>query len=115
MGRTGSTSGLPSCALAYRIALMDCYMSTLATYMFNLGICSERNGDYLLALPSYRFATKIMPHLFVPKYYLFLFYKNPGQIALAKRIAADIVQSPVKTNSRKVLEIKEKASILMEE
>ncbi|RKN77976.1 O-antigen ligase family protein [Ulvibacterium marinum] len=84
-------------------------ISSSSVYTY-LGICYEAIKDNDKALQNYEFATKVVPNLFVPKYYLFLFYKKMGHYHLAKKTALEIMQQPVKNYNPKILEIKEDLS-----
>lgn len=79
-----------------------------------LGITYGEIKKDSLAEYNHCFACNIVPNKFVPKYYLFLFYRNTGQTDLAKGMAKTILEQPIKIKSKKVNDIIEEVSIFIQ-
>ncbi len=80
-----------------------------------LGISYESINERERALKNYEFATKVVPNLFVPKYYLFLCYKRGENHVLARKIALEILNQPVKVRNSKITDIKKDVFKYLEE
>lgn len=78
-----------------------------------LALCHEAADNDLEALRNYKFSTKVVPNLFVPKYYLFLYYKKQKDFVLAKKTANMIINQPIKKFNSKIALIKEEAHIFV--
>ena len=78
-----------------------------------LGINYGKIKKDSLAEYNYSFACNMVPNLFVPKYYLFLFYRDREKKNLAMEMAKIIIDQPIKIKTKKVVYIKEKASIFI--
>lgn len=75
----------------------------------NEGLKKDRDAE-----TNYKFASAIVPHLFVPKYFLFKFYLNTDQLNEAKVIAKTIMNQPIKIKNKKVLDIKDEICIFLQ-
>jgi len=71
-----------------------------------LGRAYEETENYMKAEESYRNASQLIPHQFLPKYNLFKLYKKTNQIDKANDMALQISYMKIKVYSEVVKEIK---------
>jgi O-antigen polymerase len=82
------------------------YLCNTTDMYLMLGYSYEKTGNYLKAEESYKMASCLIPHLFVPKYRLFKLFKLTKQDDKANESALQISRMKIKVFSETVQDIK---------
>lgn len=86
------------------------YMCQTTEILLMLGQSYEELKNFKKAESSYRKASCLVPHKFIPKYRLFKLYQNIGDYVMAERVAKEIRDMKIKVFSNYVKDIKTEAN-----